>query len=108
MPRFDRIAREPAFGERCDRVALDERFLALLLTDSPLDRVEGQELRQIVMRALQRLTPDELRVVEQRFQHKRSPGAVASRLQLSRECVKALEQQALAKLRQPLIEYMGS
>jgi len=108
MPRLKRVTDEPDSTSQGDRVALDERFVALLIPDSPLDRVESQELRQIVSRALQKLTRDELAVVEQRYQNKRSPGAVASRLQMDREMVAELEQNALAKLRGPLVEYMES
>lgn len=108
MPRFNRVSDELDSKSTADRVALDERFLALFIPDTPLDRVEGQELRQIVSRALQTLTPDELAVVEQRYQNKRSPGAVASRLQMDRDLVAQLEQSALAKLRGPLVEYMES
>ena len=106
MPRFDRISEDPAATDGGSRVALDERFIALLLPESPLDRVESQELRQVVMAALQALTPQELKVVELRYQHKRSPGSVASRLRLSRDEVETLERQALKKLRQPLVDYM--
>jgi len=88
--------------------SLDERFLASLVPETPLDRVESQELRQLVMRALQELTPDELKVVEHRFQRKQSVGQAASRLKMARERVVALEGAALAKLRGPLTEYMES
>ena len=90
------------------RASLDERFLAILAPETPLDRVESQELRQLVMRALQELTPKELKVVENRFQRKRSVGQVASRLKIDRDEVSALEAAALAKLRGPLTEYMES
>ena len=60
------------------------------------------------MHALQELTPQELKVVEGRYQHKKSPGAVASHLRIPREEVGALERSALTKLRKPLIEYMES
>lgn len=106
MPRFDRIDDNLSTDGRHGRVALDDRFVAMFLPDAPLDRVESQELRQIVLRALEELTPQELKVVEGRYQHKRSPGAVASHLRLSHDEVKQLEQSALAKLRRPLIEYM--
>ncbi len=108
MPRFNRVSDELNSSSAADRVALDERFLALFIPDTPLDRVESQELRQIVSRALQTLTPDELAVVEQRYQNKRSPGAVASRLQMDRDRVADLEQSALGKLRGPLVEYMDA
>ena len=106
MPRFDRISENAPSAGRRIHVPLDERFIEILLPDSPLDRVESQELRQIVMHALAELTPQELKVVEGRYQHKRSPGAVASHLRVSREDVEALERSALQKLRRPLIEYM--
>ena len=63
MPRFDRIAEDLAATSRQDRISLDERFVALFLPESPLDRVESQELRQIVLHALQELTPTEMKVV---------------------------------------------
>lgn len=108
MPRFDRIAEDSAPASRQDRISLDERFVAMLLPQSPLDRVESQELRQIVLHALQKLTPQEMKVVEGRYQKKRSLGAVASHLQIPRDEVSALERSALEKLRTPLIEYMES
>ena len=108
MPRFDRIAEDLAATSRQDRISLDERFVVLFLPESPLDRVESQELRQIVLHALQELTPPEMKVVEGRYQNKRSLGAVASHLQIPRDEVQALERSALAKLRKPLIEYMES
>jgi RNA polymerase sigma factor (sigma-70 family) len=106
MPRFDRIAEDSATANPHDRITLDERFVALFLPETPLDRVESQELRQIVLYALQQLTPQELKVVEGRYQHKRSPGAVASHLHISKDEVRGLERSALDKLRKPLIEYM--
>ena len=108
MPRFSRISDDLSANSRSDRVSLDERFMEMFLPDTPLDRVESQELRLIVSRALQTLTPDELAVVEQRYQHKRSPGAVASRLQMDRDQAAELERSALNKLRGPLVEYMNS
>jgi RNA polymerase sigma factor (sigma-70 family) len=106
MPRFDRIAEDSASANRHSRIPLDERFIEMLMPESPMDRVESQELRQIVMHALEELSPQELKVVEDRYQHKRSPGAVASHLKISRDEVRTLERSALAKLRRPLIEYM--
>ena len=106
MPRFDRVDEDSTASGRQDRMTLDERFVALLVPESPLDRVESQELRQIVMRALQRLTPQEMKVVEGRYQHKRSLGAVASHLHIPRDEVGTLERSALEKLRKPLIDYM--
>lgn len=87
------------------RVTLDERFFAALMPETPQDRLEAQELRQLVHQALQGLTTEELRVVELRFQHKKSPGQVAAQLHLSRPELRSLERQALAKLRQQLQDW---
>lgn len=106
MRRFERVPEDPAAAERSGRVALDERFIAALLPESPLDRVETQELRTLVLRALRTLSPRQRQVIEQRFQHKRSPGATASRLRMSRDEAVFLEYQALEKLRRPLVEYL--
>jgi RNA polymerase sigma factor (sigma-70 family) len=108
MPRFDRIDEDSSSASRRSHISLDERFIEMFLPASPLDNVESQELRQIVMHALEELTPQELKVVEGRFQHKRSPGAVASHLRIPRDDVEGLERSALEKLRRPLIEYMES
>ena len=108
MSRFDRISQDPPGAGPTGRVPLDERFISLLLPESPLDLVESQELRQVVSGALERLTPQELKVIKLRYQEKRSPGAVASRLRLSRQEVGDLEGGALAKLREPLVEYLES
>ncbi|MCY3737957.1 MAG: sigma-70 family RNA polymerase sigma factor [Gemmatimonadaceae bacterium] len=107
MSRFDRISQDPPAGlGPTGRVPLDERFISLLLPDSPLDLVESQELRQVVTGALERLNPRELEVVKLRYQEKRSPGAVAALLRLSRQEVRDLEGGALEKLREPLVEYL--
>ena len=108
MTRFGTVSNGPDHlsTETPRRAVLDERFLSLLLPETPQDRVESQELRQIVSRALQRLTPEELRVVELRFQRKNSVGQIASRLGLPRQKVTDLECTALEKLRGPLTEYM--
>ena len=90
------------------KTTLDERFLANLLPETPLDRVESQELRQVFMRALEGLNPDELKVVELRFQHKKSKGQTASRLRINRDTVDRLEASAIDKLRRPIAEYMES
>ena len=90
------------------RTTLDERFLANFLPESPLDRVESQELRQVFRKALDDLSPDELKVVELRFQHKKSKGQIASRLRMARATVDRLEASAIDKLRRPIAEYMES
>jgi len=87
---------------RPQKVALDERLLDIFLAETAQDRLEAQELRQIVHQALQDLTPEELRVIELRYQHKKSPGQVASRLQIPREEMQQLEKSGLEKLRQHL------
>jgi RNA polymerase sigma factor (sigma-70 family) len=113
MPRFHKVAEEIApdrGGElrEVQRTGLDERFLADFITENPLDRVEGQELRQIFLAALEKLTPDEMKVVEMRFQRKKSQGQTASRLRMDREAVAALENSAVEKLRGPIGRYMES
>jgi RNA polymerase sigma factor (sigma-70 family) len=87
---------------RPQKVALDERLLDIFLVETAQDRLEAQELRQIVHQALQDLTSEELRVIELRYQHKKSPGQVASRLQIPREEMQKLEKNGLEKLRQRL------
>lgn len=87
---------------RPQKVALDERLLELFLVETAQDRLEAQELRQIVHQALQDLTPEELRVIELRYQHKKSPGQVASQLKIPREEMQQLEKNGLEKLRQHL------
>ena len=106
----NRVVEEPDQTEDggVRRAFVDERFLAILVPETPLDRVESQELRQLVMRALQELAPEELKVVEHRYQRKQSVGQVASRLKMERGRVSSLEMAALAKLRGPLTEYMES
>ena len=81
------------------QIRLDERFFALFFPETPQDRIEAQELRQIVHQALKDLTPEELRVIELRYQHKNSPGRTASRLGISRERMNELEKSGLDKLR---------
>ena len=68
-------------------------------------RLESQELRQLVHQALEQLTADELRVVELRFQHKKSPGQVASKLSLARGSLTQLESSALGKIRAMLLNW---
>jgi RNA polymerase sigma factor (sigma-70 family) len=87
------------------RITLDERFFAALLSETPQDRLEAQELRQLVHQALMGLSPEELRVIELRFQHKKSPGQVAAQLNLARSELRSLERQALAKLRRHLHDW---
>lgn len=108
MSPFRRVSDHPSSVGKPKRVGLDERFLAQFFSETPLDRVESQELRQQVMAALRELTRDELHVVELRFQHKKSPGQVASKLQMDRKTVVALERSALEKIRTPIAHYLES
>ena len=106
MPPFDRVSETPAPDIAPTRTRLDERFLASFIGETPLDRVEGQELRQIFLAALERLTAEELKVIELRFQRKKSLGQVASQLRLDREYLETTEKRALEKLRGPLTAYL--
>ena len=106
MPPFDRVSETPETDTPTTRTRLDERFLASIIGETPLDRVEGQELRQVFMAALEQLTAEELRVIELRFQRKKSPGQVASQLRIDKDEVKAREKRALEKLRGPILEYL--
>ena len=108
MSVYRRVAEEPGNKDAgTGKIGFDERLVSQLVGETPLDRVEAQELRQIMLRALQSLTRDELRIVELRHQHKKSPGQVASKLNLSREAMATIEQAALAKLKKPLAAYLG-
>ena len=106
MSRFRKVAEEPGHAGAPEKTAFDERLVSQIIGETPLDRVEAQELRQVMLRALQSLTRDELRIVELRYQHKKSPGQVASKLRLSRETLTAIEQSALSKLKQTLAAYL--
>ena len=53
-------------------------------------------------RAFQKLTDNEMRTIELRYQHKQSPGQTASRMGISREEMAALEESGLQKLRSGL------
>ena len=106
MP-FDKVSDDLTPGP-FQRVALDERFIATLVPYSPQDSLEAQEFRQILHASLQTLSPTEFRIVELRFQHKKSRSQVSSKLKLDREELIKLEDQALNKLRQPLREYLES
>jgi len=88
-----------------ERVALDERFITLFLPEDAQERLEAQELRQVVHHAMNALTEDEFRVIESRYQHKKSPGQAASRMGMSRDTLVELEKSALKKLRTALVSY---
>jgi RNA polymerase sigma factor (sigma-70 family) len=106
MPRFTLAIEEPQGKKRPRRVSLDERFITEILPDTPLDLLEAQELRQALLQALHNLTPRELKVVELRYQHKKSPGQVAAQLDIARPQVRAAETRALSKLRRPLAKFL--
>jgi RNA polymerase sigma factor (sigma-70 family) len=88
-----------------ERVALDERFITLFLPEDAHERLEAQELRQVVHHAMNTLSKDEFRVIESRYQHKKSPGQAASRMGMTRDAIVELEQSALKKLRTALVSY---
>ena len=107
MPLYKKLAANPAVRdpEKKRPLSLDERLIVQLQEQTPLDNIEAQEFRQVVMKALQQLKPDELRVMELRYQFKKSPGQVALQLGLTPEQVKRKERSALRKLRQHLAAY---
>lgn len=106
-PEEEHESQEPFItGPR--KVGLHDRIAGLygLFTpDTAADRIEAQELRQLVHQALQELSPDELKVIELRYQHKNSPGQVASRLGISRNRLGALERSGLEKIRARLQDW---
>ncbi len=101
MPIYNKVPDNPTTAP-AERIRLDERFVSLLVAEDAQARLEAQELRQLVHRALQVLSDDEMRVIQLRYQHKKSPGQVAAHLGLSRNSMAALEQSGLEKLRQGL------
>ena len=104
MPIYNKVPDNPTTAS-AERIRLDERFVSLLVTEDAQDRLEAQELRQLVHHALQALSDDEMRVIQLRYQYKKSPGQVAARLSLSRETMAALEQSGLKKMRQGLEDW---
>ena len=104
MPIYNKVPDNPTTAS-AERIRLDERFVSLLVAEDAQDRLEAQELRQLVHRALQALSDDEIRVIQLRYQYKKSPGQVAARLGISRDAMAALEQSGLEKLRQGLEDW---
>ena len=104
MPIYNKVPDTPTAAP-AERIRLDERFVSLLVTEDAQARLEVQELRQLVHRALQALSDDEMRVIQLRYQHKKSPGHVAAHMGLSRNAMAALEQSGLKKLRQGLEDW---
>ena len=88
-----------------ERTNFDERFVSLLIPEDAQDRLEAQELRQLVHRALQNLSDDEMQVIELRYQHKKSPGQAARSMGISRDEMTALETSGLEKLRSGLEDW---
>ncbi len=74
----------------------------MLLPDGIEERIETDELHQLVRQALAELPPEQLRVIEMRYVQKKSRGRIAAVLQLPREQVATLEKSALEQMRQPL------
>ena len=107
MPLFKKLAANPPprDSEKSRPLSLDERLILQFQPRTPLDNLEAQEFRQLVMKALQQLKPEEMQVMELRYQHKKSPGQAARQLGLSPEELKRTEQSALRKLRKPLSAY---
>ena len=104
MPIYNKVPDNPTAAP-AECIRLDERFVSLLVAEDAQDRLEAQELRQLVHRALQTLSDDEMRVIQLRYQYKKSPGQVAARLGISRDAMAALEQSGLKKLRQGLEDW---
>ena len=104
MPIYNKVPDNPTAAP-AERIRLDERFVSLLVAEDAQDRLEAQELRQLVHRALQALSDDEMSVIQLRYQYKKSPGQVASRLGISHDAMVALEQSGLEKLRQGLEDW---
>lgn len=107
MPLYKKLAAHPAppTPGNTRPLSLDERLIVQLQEQTPLDNLEAQEFRQAVMMALQQLKPDELRVMELRYQFKKSPGQAALQLGLTPEQLKRKERSALRKLRKHLAAY---
>ena len=99
MAAHNKIPEEATSNPKAQRVTLDERFIELFVTEDIEERVEIQEIRQILHRSLQELTPEELHVIELRHQHKKSPGYVAAKLGLGRAEAQRLESRALERIR---------
>lgn len=107
MPLYKKLAANPTLPDpgKGRPLSLDERLIVQLQVQTPLDNLETQEFRQVVMKALQQLKPDELRVMELRYQFKKSPGQAALQLGLTPEELKRKERSALRKLRKHLAAY---
>ena len=88
-----------------DRTGLDERFITLFLDEDAQERLEAQELRQLVHRAMNDLSDLEFRVIELRYQFKKSPGQAAYKIGIAREKLFEVETKALNKLRNALTHW---
>lgn len=107
MPLYKKLAANPTLPDpgNARPLSLDERLIVQLQERTPLDNLEAQEFRQLVMKALQQLNPEEMRVMELRYQFKKSPGQAAKQLGLTPEQLKRKERSALRKLRKHLAAY---
>lgn len=107
MPLYKKLAANPALPDQPKGrpLSLDERLITQLQAPTPLDNIEAQEFRQVVMKALQQLNPEELRVMELRYQFKKSPGQAALQLGMTPAEIKRKERSALRKLRKHLAAY---
>ena len=68
--------------------------------------MEAQEFRQLLLEVLNKLEPQELKILELRYQKKKSPGQTASLLKIDRETLQAIEGSALTKVRQGIAPYL--
>ncbi len=99
MAAHNKIPADNSSNPKAQRITIDERFVELFVTEDIEERVEIQEIRQLLLRSLQELTPEELHVIELRHQHKKSPGYVAAKLGLGRADAQKLESRALERIR---------
>ena len=88
-----------------EKTALDERFITLFMDENAQERLEAQELRQLVHRAMNELSDLEFKVIESRYQYKKSPGQAAYRIGITREELLELEESALDRLRSALTKW---
>ena len=88
-----------------ERSGLDERFITLFLDEDAQERLEAQELRQLVHRAMNDLSDLEFRVIELRYQFKKSPGQAAYKIGIARKKLFEVETKALNKLRNALTHW---
>ncbi|MEE3233084.1 MAG: hypothetical protein VX294_02880 [Candidatus Latescibacterota bacterium] len=78
------------------------------MDENAQERLEAQELRQLVHRAMNELSDLEFKVIESRYQYKKSPGQAAYRIGITREELLELEESALDRLRSALTKWQRS